>query len=390
MDVKDRLMQLKCCILIPTYNNEQTVRSVVEQARCVCSDVVVVNDGATDSTANVLDCIEGITVLTHEENRGKGEALKTGLRFAAENGFDYAIAMDSDGQHFVDDVPAFADALEKEPGAFIVGVRDFNQENMPGKNTFANKFSNFWFRFETGQDLSDTQCGFRCYPLKQLKDMTFITGRYEFELEVLVRAAWRGVKLVPLPIKVFYAPAGERVSHFRPLQDFTRISILNTVFVLVTILWIKPRDFFRSLSKKKIEKFIKENITESDESNLQIAMAFGFGVFMGIVPIWGWQIVVSLALAHWLGLNKVFVFFASNISVPPIIPFILYGSYYTGGLLLGRPDMPDFSNISLESVKADLLQYVCGSMVFASVCGVAVFVLSYLLLLAFRDSKEEI
>ena len=106
MDVKDRLKQLKCCILIPTYNNEQTVRSVVEQARGVCSDVVVVNDGATDSTASVLDCIEGITVLTHEENRGKGEALKTGLRFAAENGFDYAIAMDSDGQHFVDDVPA--------------------------------------------------------------------------------------------------------------------------------------------------------------------------------------------------------------------------------------------------------------------------------------------
>lgn len=384
MGVKERLKQLKCCILIPTYNNEQTVRSVVEQAIGVCSDVVVVNDGATDSTAEVLAGIEGITVLKHEENKGKGVALKTGLRFAGEQGFDYAIAMDSDGQHFVDDVPAFADALEREPEAFIVGVRDFNQENMPGKNTFANKFSNFWFRFETGQNLSDTQCGFRCYPLKQFEGMTFITGRYEFELEVLVRAAWRGVKLVPLPIKVFYAPVGERVSHFRPLRDFTRISILNTIFVLITIFWIKPRDFFKSISKKKIKEFIKENVIDSGESNMQIALALGFGVFMGIVPIWGWQIVVGLFLAHKLGLNKVFVFFASNISVPPMIPFILYGSYSVGGVLLGRDNLPVFENISFETVSADVSQYVLGSIVFASICCVATFMLSYVLLLIFR------
>lgn len=99
---------------------------------------------------------------------------------------------------------------------------------MPSKNTFANKFSNFWYKVETGQTLSDSQSGFRLYPLTRLKGMRFYTPRYEFEVEVIVRAAWRGVAVKNIPIRVYYPPQEERVSHFKPAKDFTRISVLNT------------------------------------------------------------------------------------------------------------------------------------------------------------------
>lgn len=141
-----------------------------------------------------------------------------------------------------------------------------NQSSVPGKSSFGNNFSNFWFRLETGIKISDTQSGFRLYPVKELQSMRFFTRKYEFEIEVLVRAAWSGLEVVQVPVKVFYPAKEERVSHFRPFRDFTRISILNTFLVLITFLYIKPRDFFRSI-KKKTSASSSEN-TYSTRPNL--------------------------------------------------------------------------------------------------------------------------
>lgn len=96
----------------------------------------------------------------------------------------------------------------------IIGNRFLKQENMPEGNTFANKFSNFWFALQTGIYLPDTQSGFRAYPLNMIASMHLFTSRYEAELEYLVRLAWQNVKFVNIPIQVYYAPAGERVTHF--------------------------------------------------------------------------------------------------------------------------------------------------------------------------------
>ncbi len=325
---------LNICVVMPTYNNASTLIRVINDIRQYCPDVIVVNDGSTDETKNLLTRFTEIEVITFKENRGKGVALREGLRKAALMGFAYAITIDSDGQHFADDIPQFVETIEKSPGSVIVGARNIQADGMPSKNTFANKFSNFWFKLETGISLPDTQSGFRLYPLDPIKGMKFFSSKYEFEVEILVRLAWKEIPILSLPVKVYYPPEEERVSHFRPLRDFTRISILNTFLVLITLLWIWPRDLVKYFMANKLSGIIREQLTSHNESPKKVASAVGFGLFMGILPVWGFQMLLAAFFAHLLKINKVIVLVASNISLPPMIPVIIYSGYRLGGLFI--------------------------------------------------------
>lgn len=249
---RDKLRQMKVCTVIPTYNNGTTLHDVIERVLVYCNDVIVVNDGSTDPTAQILTSFGNrITVVEYAKNRGKGYALKQGFRKAKDLGFDYAITLDSDGQHFPEDIPVFAETLAHHPMALIVGSRNLKQENMPDSNTFANKFSNFWFRLQTGISLPDTQTGYRLYPLKSLPRLSLLTSRYEAELELLVFSAWKGVDLVPVKINVYYPKDGERVTHFRPFWDFFRISVLNTFLCLASVVYGWPSRLIRKSVGRK-------------------------------------------------------------------------------------------------------------------------------------------
>lgn len=235
---------------MPTYNNGGTLRDVVERTLQFCPDVIVVNDGCSDTSAEILASFgDKITVVDYGKNRGKGYTLKQGFKKAQDLGFDYVISIDSDGQHFPEDIPLFIKTLETHPNALIVGSRNINEENMPEKNTFANKFSNFWFKVQTGVNLPDTQTGYRLYPLKNLPSLRFLTSRYEAELELLVGAAWRGTDLIPIKINVFYPKAEERVTHFRPFWDFFRISVLNTFLCILAVIYGLPSRYIRRRRK---------------------------------------------------------------------------------------------------------------------------------------------
>lgn len=228
----------KYCVIIPTYNNANTIVEVVESVYGYCQDIIVVLDGCTDATSgNLKLCKSPFRLVAYERNRGKGYALVKGFEEARKQGYTHAITIDADGQHFPSDIPSLIGKSEKAPEAFIVGNRNLNEKNMPRGNTFANKFSNFWFRLQTGVDLGDTQSGFRLYPLDRLHGLRFITSRYEAELELLVYASWRGEKIISVPVRVYYPPAEERVSHFRPFWDFMRISLLNCVLCLGAIFY---------------------------------------------------------------------------------------------------------------------------------------------------------
>ena len=241
----------KICVVMPTYNNGGTLRDVVERILLFCPDVIVVNDGCTDDSADILASFgEKITVVDYGTNRGKGYALKQGFKKAKELGYNYAITIDSDGQHFPEDIPLFIKTLEQNPDSLIVGSRNLRQENMPGGNTFANKFSNFWFKVQTGVDLPDTQTGYRLYPLQKMPNLSLLTSRYEAELELLVGAAWRGTDLIPIKINVFYPKAEERVTHFRPFWDFFRISVLNTFLCIFAIIYGLPSRAIRRARRR--------------------------------------------------------------------------------------------------------------------------------------------
>ena len=175
------------CVIIPTYNNAGTVRQVIDDVLKYCPQIIVVNDGSTDGTSAILKMLPStVTVVSYERNRGKGHALVAGFRKALEMGFSHAITIDADGQHFADDIPHLIEALDHHKDAIIVGTRNLTEKNMPRQNTFANRFSNFWFRLQTGIDLQDTQSGYRLYTLSQLRGLSLITSRYEAELELLV------------------------------------------------------------------------------------------------------------------------------------------------------------------------------------------------------------
>ncbi|MBR6721761.1 MAG: DUF2062 domain-containing protein [Alistipes sp.] len=377
MTYRDRMAALGCVVLIPTYNNAGTLAQVISDVKEYASDVIVVNDGSTDNTAEILTAIEDIRIISYAENRGKGYALKLGLSKAYEWGYRYVITIDSDGQHYADDIAVFVERIEQSPDTLLIGARNLTADNMPSKNSFANKFSNFWFKIETGQSLSDTQSGYRLYPLEKLQNIRLITRRYEFEVEIIVRAAWRGVKVENVPVKVYYAPDDKRVSHFRPLRDFTRISLLNSVLVLYALLVYYPWRFVRSLTPDNIHHFIDKHITHSSDSNAKMAAAMGLGVFCGIVPLWGYQMILAGVVAHLLRLNKVVAIVFSNVSIPPMIPFILYGSMVAGSITLGMDNIFSLDDISFESIGLSLTQYIVGSCTLATVAGVVVWLVAF-------------
>ncbi|MDR1459747.1 MAG: glycosyltransferase family 2 protein [Bacteroidales bacterium] len=246
------MQQYEIVVIIPAYNCEKTIKHVVESVLTYVSDIIVVNDGSMDNTAKILSWFEErITVISYSKNKGKGYALKQGFDQARKRGFAYALTIDSDGQHNVKDIPTFIKAIQQYPDTLIVGVRLFNHPNMPQGNVFANKFSNFWFALQTANKFPDTQSGYRLYPLKKMKKMKPFTHRYEAEFELLVRCAWKNIRMFALPIQVHYPAKEERISHFRPKKDFIRISILNAVLCLLAILYGYPSMLIHKAITKK-------------------------------------------------------------------------------------------------------------------------------------------
>lgn len=379
---------LRCAVLIPSYNNANTIGKVIDDVLQYTEDVFVVIDGSTDNTREVLSRYNNIEIIDYQKNKGKGYALKTGLRAVRKAGFRYAITIDSDGQHYADDIPTFLDKIEQNPDSMLVGARNLVANNMPQKNTFANKFSNFWYKIETGETLSDTQSGYRLYPLDKLQNIKLLTQRYEFEVEIIVRAAWRGIKVENVPIKVYYAPENERISHFRPFQDFARISLLNTVLVICALLYYYPKMCLKKITLSNVKKFIDSQVVHSKDSNIKMALAMGWGVFCGIIPIWGYQMVFAGVSAHFMRLNKVIAVVFSNISIPPMIPFLLYGSMVMGAFILGRENTFLLNEISLESIGTALWQYIIGSICLALLLGLATFIIAWTLMKTFKREKH--
>ncbi|MDP1621180.1 MAG: DUF2062 domain-containing protein [Bacteroidales bacterium] len=382
-----KFSELNCCIIIPTYNNDHALEGVINGVLQYTSDVIVVNDGSTDQTDSILKRFSQIQVIHIPTNTGKGWALRQGFSHAIEQRFRYAITIDSDGQHFPEDLPLFLELIEQRPDSIILGAREMTRDDIPHTSSFGHKFSIFWFKVETGITVADVQTGYRLYPLNKIKETRWVfSKKYEYEVEILVRLAWRGVSVLSVPVKVYYAPKEIRVSHFRKFRDFTRVSIANTILVFIAFLWVRPVLFFHKLRKKSIREFFTEYIVNSQDSNAKLVKSIALGLFIGVMPIWGWQIVATLGLAHLFKLNKFVAVAASNISIPPMLPLIIFLSYILGGWALGV----NVSNLhynpvfGLQWIKDNLVQYAVGSLVLGMVLVVVLSPFFYLLLHLFR------
>jgi glycosyltransferase involved in cell wall biosynthesis len=331
-------------IVIPLYNHAVTLEKVVAESFRFTDILIVVDDGSSDNATEVLERLDpAVHVIRHPQNLGKGTAILSGAKKARELNATHIITIDADGQHFSDDIPGFIKAVIENPEAIIVGCRDFAATYVPKSSDFGRDFSNFWFRVQTGRKIGDSQSGFRAYPLNLLEALNWREKRYAFENEVLVRAAWAGVKINEIRIGVYYPAKHEHISHFHRLWDNLRLSFLNTRLTIRSMLpWphnqldrdgeppSEPVSILHPVSSLKL--LLKENASPK-----RLALAVGLGVLVGALPLLGMRAMIILMITGYFRLNKIVALAAGNICMPPFVPalcievgyFIRHGAWLT-------------------------------------------------------------
>jgi len=230
---------MKPCVIIPCYNHNDTLNEVLEK---ISLPVIVVDDGSDIPVeANVFE------LLRIEKNSGKAKALQIGFKKAKTLGFTHAITLDSDAQHDASLIETFLELAKENPNDLITGTRDFSLQEIPEKRRFLNKFANFWFKFETKTFLSDTQCGYRCYPLELIENLKISFGRYAYEAEILVKTVWAGHKILTIEIPTIYTQKSLATSHYKPFKDTFLMSMMNTKLSFLSFF---PKKFLKKISIK--------------------------------------------------------------------------------------------------------------------------------------------
>ena len=330
---------MRIAAVLPTYNNGGTVAGVAAEVRRHLDTVIVVNDGSSDNTPSVLAAQPGIAVVTLARNGGKGGALRAGFARAREMGCTHAITLDADGQHLPDDIPLLVQALISEPDALWIGNRILPSSGTPQplRSRFGAWVGTFWFRFYTGVRIHDTQCGFRGYPLALVEALGCTAQKYDYELEVLIRTAWRKTAIRQIPVHLCYLPAGERISHFRPLRDFLRLCRVNARAALVRIFF--PWRFIDAPGgtvREKLLNLVKQDLrVHHDPARAASALALGVGV--ALLPIHGFQVLTIVALAFALRLSKTLSFAGVTVSSPPLTPIWIMLQFALGRVLFPEP-----------------------------------------------------
>jgi glycosyltransferase involved in cell wall biosynthesis len=312
---------------IPVFNNKETARKVTEGCRAILKNIVVVDDGSTDADVAVLLSGLDVVVLKHIKNAGKGRAILTASRYIESRGGAYMITIDADGQHYPGDITKFVSLIREDGSDLIIGCRNFSTENVPGKSRFGREFANFWLRVETGLHISDCQSGFRAYPVRLLNKMNFRGLHYDFEAEVLAKAAWAGLELKTVDIDVYYPRPEERVSSFRPFWDNLRLTLIHSMLVGRRLLPLGHKRL--AAGREKIDykillhpaKFVKMVLNENSTPG-GLAAAAAVGIFLATLPLPFLHSFVIFYVAVRLNLNKFMALNIQHLCMPPVVPAI--------------------------------------------------------------------
>jgi glycosyltransferase involved in cell wall biosynthesis len=402
-------------IIIPTYNNDKTIENVINDVKNYSKDILVVNDGSTDSTSAILEIIPHIQIIELPINKGKGAALQAGFTYACNNNYTHAITFDADGQHIAEDIPLFIDKINEEPGTFWVGDRILPFEkgvDQPPRSRFGRKFGAFWFKFYTGTYLRDTQSGFRAYPLKEIGNLECHSPRYEFEIEILIAAAWSKIPVKSFPIHLFYFSKEERVSHFRPIRDFIRISKINSKAAIAKIFLPSHLLKEKGLSIRHKFKSLINYELKANATPVKAALSLALGVFVGISPTHGVQVVSMLAIAFIFKLNRPLSLLGISVSTFPLIPFWLTLGYGAGVICFPdsytipivnalNPYIPQWAkntllhlasyiNLQSRSIAIACVQCFLGTWVVAFISGIATYFISLPLLKKLNDKNSSV
>jgi glycosyltransferase involved in cell wall biosynthesis len=220
--------QMKICVIIPTYNEAKAIGELTAKIHAQQLGALIIDDGSLDNTGQIARD-NGAIVLRNEVNKGKGASLIRGFNYLAESDFEAVITMDGDGQHEPEEIPAFIRSAENSKYDIVVGNRMLKREEMPLTRVLTNKFMSWIISRIAGQNIPDTQCGYRLIKKEVIKKIRLSTSRYETESEILIRAAREGFKIGSIPIKSIYR--GEK-SQINPFTDTVRF--IKLIFNLLT------------------------------------------------------------------------------------------------------------------------------------------------------------
>ncbi len=376
--------QPKLIIVIPVYNHAGTLLNIVNRALAVHDKVMVVDDGSTDGGAGILAGLD-VDVIRHEKNLGKGAAILTAARTARSLGMTHIVTMDADGQHDPNDFRRIVNVLKEDTDAMIIGRRNFQASDIPVLCRISRYLANFWFRVQTGRSVGDARCGFRIYPLAVLENLTLRIRRYAFETEVLVKAAWAGVKLLETDISVYFPPTGKRISQFNIFMDTLRVGLLNFHLTLRSITPLPHRKIMPDKNQpgEKITvlhplRSTRVLLTENT-SPKQLAAAGALGVFLGTLPLIAFHTITILFAAGYFRLNRVAALSISQLCMPPFVPALCIetGYFLRHGKFLTEISLKTVGYQALERVYEWLIGALVLAPVLAALVGCIIFFMAY-------------
>ncbi|HES59333.1 MAG: DUF2062 domain-containing protein [Calditrichaceae bacterium] len=386
-----KIDKISVLLVIPTYNNRNTLRSVVEDSLKMELPILVVNDGSTDGAPDTIADL-GIKRLDLSKNKGKGIAIRAAAQWAYENNFTHIITMDADGQHSAKDVPEFIEKIKINPLSIVLGARDFESTDTPESSKFGRKFSNFWVRVSTGVSVSDSQSGFRAYPVDALRRLRCLSRRYNYEVEILVKGIWAGLAVQSVNITVNYNPETIEASHFRPFVDNARISLTYTYLVTRNLFPLPHRVLYGPKTAERIKSFfinpfrgLKLLVTEKS-SPRQIMFAVMLGIFLATLPLIAIHSVAIVFVATRLKLNRLIALNVSHFCAPPIVPgmAVELGYFLRNGTFLTEFTVQTLGHEALQRIG----DYLLGSIILAPILAMLAGLITYLIIRIYRKIKE--
>lgn len=250
------MTQEKFAVVIPAYNEEKTIRNVVERALKQCEKVIVVDDGSSDGTVSELKNLP-IDLIEHKVNKGKAASLWDGFQFAMKEKNDFIITLDGDAQHAPEDISLLIDDRARYNNHIIIGARLADKGAIPAKRYYANKIANFWIAWASGYPISDSQSGFRLYPINLFDNLKISTSKnssFVFESEIIIRAAKKKIYSHAVAIPAIYRDDA-RPSHFQGVRDITLITLMVGKSLISRGMY--PQGLYRAVIKPAVLNFFR-------------------------------------------------------------------------------------------------------------------------------------
>jgi len=219
---------MRVCALIPAFNEAAHIDEVVRGAAKHVHAVVLIDDGSRDGTAEIAQSA-GAICLRSETNSGKASALRMGIDYALGREFTHVLFFDGDGQHDSEDIPSLTRAAGETGADLVIGTRSFDRDRMPRPRYYSNTVGSKLASWLVGQEIKDSQCGFRLARLDALRRMKLRGRKYELEMEILIKVARAGGSIVHVPVHTVY-DHGQARSKMNPVRDTVRICFWSLAF----------------------------------------------------------------------------------------------------------------------------------------------------------------